>query len=265
MGEEMKNLSAAIRILIAFLFSVTIVGCGGGGGGGEDGQKVRDYSGDPRTFRGEVEIPELYGVYEKTNPWGEVFDYDNHNFNEPPFQKRVEDFLFPILNSDQIGEMDANSGIFFYGRNIRFSSQPSFDRNSGEYTKKENVFDTGSSELRIEIEDNYNGQSSFIPLHFNVSGKKGTGGLTKSAVEKNVIQLVFEDQFGKIYFYGEIYQENDGSILYAGNVFYKNLAYLREGRKLESLNEDRKFLGGFRIIACRFFDVSEISGYKCSN
>jgi hypothetical protein len=253
----MKNLN---KILTSLILSVALFGCGGDEGGG---RSARTHGGNSREFRGQIDNS---GVSSNSVAWGQIYEY-NHQYSVPNFQERVEDFLNPQLDAEEIGSVSGdfgvtNTGIFFYGRGVRFSSQPQLDSNG--YVRRTNIFNQNSSELRIEIEDNFNGQRGVIPIHFNENGS-GPGGLTASLVDRNFIQLVFEDEFGKVSLEGIVQQFNNGEVLYQGDVWYRSLARLREGGQIENLNQSERFLGGFTVNACNFFDVQEILGYRCSN
>ena len=254
----MKNLNA---VLVSVFLPLLMIGCEGNGRNG--GKKVRNHGGISRELRGNIETS---AANQENIAWGQIYDY-NHTYSVPSFQERVEDFLSPQLDADEIGEVNGNfgsidTGIFFFGRGIKFSSQPQKDNNG--YVREINVFSTSSSELRIEVEDRYNGDRSIIPLHFNENGN-GPGGLTGSLVSGEFIQLIFEDEFGKVSLEGVIKQFSNGDVLYQGDVWYKNLARIREGQSLQILSQNERFLGGFTINACNFFDVSQILSYRCNN
>lgn len=251
-----------LKLLTTVLFlSLALGACGDKGGSADN---ARSHGGDPREFRGDVDISQT-GNSSQNISWGQIYDY-NHGLNVANFQSRVEDFLSPQLDANQIGTVNgtfgnSNTGVFFYGRGISFSSTPS--TNNEGFVARSNVFNKNTSELRIEVEDNFNGQKSVIPIHFNAN-QNNKGGLTDSYVEGKFIQVVFEDQFGKVSLEGEIFKTQSGELLYLGNVNYRNLARLREGGQVQTINESAKFLGGFSVNACRFFNTDQILGTSCS-
>ena len=254
----MKNLNVTLTTLF---MSFAMMACGGGDGG----QSARNHGGDPRGFRGSPETSTNGGLNNQNVSWGQIYDY-NQNFSAPDFQSRVEDFLSPQLDRQDIGEVsgtygNTNTGIFFYGRNISFSSQPRLNGNN--YERATDVFGERSAELRIEVEDRIGNDRGVIPLHFNENGVE-SGGLTASLVQDDFIQLVFEDEFGKVSLEGVIFEANNGDILYQGDVWYRNLAFLREGSSIERVSQNERFLGGFTIDACDFFDEREILNFRCN-
>ena len=259
----MKNLNS---ILTTLFVSFIMVACGGEDGG----QSARSHGGDPRGFRGSFETSTNNGngsgSFNNQNvSWGQIYDY-NHSNNAPDFQSRVEDFLSPQLDRDDVGDVNGtygntNTGIFFFGRDISFSSTPRLNGNN--YERASNVFNERSAELRIEVEDLIDGERGVIPIHFNEDGVD-SGGLTASLVQDDFIQLVFEDEFGKVSIEGVVFEASSGEILYQGDIWYKNLASLREGSSLQRLNQDERFLGGFTIDACDFFDEREILNFRCN-
>lgn len=257
----MKNLNGILTILF---LSFTMMACGGGDSGG---QSARSHGGDSRGFRGSENFSNSSngGFNSQNISWGQIYEY-NHTFSVPEFQERAEDFLSPQLDPRDIGSINStynntNTGIFFFGRGISFRSQPRLNGNN--YERATDVFSERSAELRIEVEDNLDNQRGVIPIHFNEDGN-GPGGLTASLVQDDFIQLVFEDELGKVSLEGVVFEATNGEILYQGDVWYRNLAILREGSSIQSVSQSERFLGGFTVDACEFFDEREILNYRCN-
>ena len=252
----MKNLNI---LLISLALSFMAIGCSSGDSGGK---KARSHDGNPREFRGDVQSQSFSNT--SNFGWGQIYEY-NHGYNVANFQSRVENFLYPQLERDEIGTVsgefgDTDTGVFFYGRGIRFNSTPRL--NNDGYDRRTNIFRTNSAELRIEVEDRFSGSRSVIPIHFNEGGN-GPGGLTASLVDREFFQLVFEDEFGKVSLEGTVFRASNGDLLYQGDIWYRNLSYLREGQSIRRISESERFLGGFTINACNFFDMDEILDYDC--
>ncbi len=257
MGDQMK------KLILTIALPLFLVACGSGGNG-RSGKTASRNNNDSRTFRGNVDTSALQSQSSNIY-WGQIFDY-NHGFSGvQSFQERAEDFLFPQLDAKDIGSISGvrgstNTGIFFYGSGISFIGEPSVDQNG--FIRRENAFDTKTSELRIEIEDLFNNNRGIIPIHFN-EDKNGLGQLTGSLIEGNFVQLIFEDELGKVSFEG-VLQSSTNAMLFVGDVYYRNLNYVRIDGDIQSLNEDSKFLGGFVTDACRFFNTDKIFNHTCN-
>jgi len=260
----MKNLKL---IFTPVLFVLALSACSDDSGSG--GTDARSHGGNAREFRGDADLTQV-NTNSASIAWGQIADF-NSNSSSISFQSRIEDFLSPQLDSDEIGTVTSSfgssgAGVYFYGDGISFVRTPSVDTD-GFFQEQQNVFNSNTAELRIEVEDLINGERSVIPVHFNENGN-GIGALTGSLLGRtndnfNFIQLVFEDEFGKVSLAGVLNEASNGEIYYVGNVTYRNLSRLREGGTLQTVNESEKYLSDFSVNACEFFDFSGFSNINC--
>lgn len=258
--EKAKNI-----IILTLLLALT--GCGDDRGS----DRAVTHGGTNRLLRGGVTTAtsgQTSVFVVDADAWGRFFD-GSFNGNNSNFQNAMEDFLYPTIDSSELGEMSGDinsntSGVSFYGKGITLNSgkEQAFSSASG-FPLNDDVFNESTSELRIEVHDSNVDTDiiTLIPIHFNdPTSNRDSGGLTGSRIHGNLIQLVFEDELGKVSLEGYIQGE-----FYTGEVRYRNLNKVRldengEPTALERIQDEPKSLGNFIVRACEFFNVSNIGG-----
>ena len=255
------------KYFILFALLIAFTGCGDEGGS----NKAVSHGGTNRLLRGGVTTADSgqSGAFiVSDNAWGRFYD-ETYSGSNSAFQASVENFLYPIIDSSELGEISGDlnsstSGVSFYGKGISLNSgkEQAFSAANG-FPETYDVFNEGTSELRIEIHDSIVDSNiiTLIPIHFNdPTSNRVSGGLTASKIYGNLIQLIFEDELGKVSLVGYIQNGN-----FRGEVWYRNLNKVRvdasgNATPLERINDQQKKLGNFIVRACEFFNVSNIGG-----
>lgn len=272
-----------LKYIFIFTFILVLTGCGDS----DNSNNAVKHGGTDRLQRGGIRgaDPVQRGSFDadvSRDAYGNIYAYTQpgDSYQQNLFQSAAKDFLYPIIDSKDLGEISGNlysntTGINFYGKGIKLNpgKERALDQLSAygvtqvNISGDTNIFDTRTSELRIEVHDSFVDSDviTIIPIHFNDNTtNKETGGLVYSSIENNgKIRLLFEDDLGAVMFEGSIYGESFEGDFYFRNYFKVRVDSNGNTTRPERINGEALKLGNFIVPACDFFDVRRIGDLNC--